>query len=216
MRIVLVAGTSLIGALIAFAFFSALGVYSTSSDSMRPTLQSGDRFTVDKFAYGVTTPALAFGLGDLVGHRRQPVLSWSAPGRGDVILFLDRASAGGEVARVGRVAAVGGDRIELVGGRLILNGEPVPAEIVGSETYFDIVGHQARSVVRLRETWPGGVVFDVYDMEPAGPLDDFGPAIVPTGLVFVLGDNRDASLDSRVPRGPGMVPLGHVIGRVQL
>jgi signal peptidase I len=67
-----------------------------------------------------------------------------------------------------------------------------------------------------RETLPGGPSFAVLNQIDDGPADNFGPVRVPAGHVFLMGDNRDDSLDSRFPTsvgGVGMVPVDHLIGR---
>jgi signal peptidase I len=128
--------------------------------------------------------------------------------RGDIILFrLDKS------IYTKRVAGLPGDRIAFVGGRVILNGRPVPQQAVGTETINGIDGPQR--VTRLREHFPGeeGDHF-IYDSGPS-PEDDLPEQVVAPGHLFVLGDNRDDSADSRVPRaemGVEQLPIGDVTG----
>jgi len=98
-----------------------------------------------------------------------------------------------EVDYVKRVVAVAGDRVAYVGGRLRLNGQIVPREkirVEGSATIY-------------RETLPNGCSYLIQEMDDRNMLDNTGEIVVPPGHFYGLGDNRDDSLDSRVPNfGP--------------
>lgn len=129
--------------------------------------------------------------------------------RGDVLLL----DAAGRVY-IKRVAALPGDRIAMVSGVVVLNGRPVPQQLVATEP-ADKAG-EGGAVRRLREQFPGEAApHEIYDLGERAH-DDMPEQQVRPGHLFVLGDNRDKSADSRVPRedfGVEQLPLADVRGR---
>ena len=188
LRVVLPAAVALVVALLLRAF--VVGVYRVPTASMAPTLLAGDRLLVDKLAY-----------------RHHP------PERGDVVV-LTRAD--GELF-VKRVVGLAGDTVRLAGGQLFVDGAEVEREPLG-DVQLDDAGEEVRTASffledELYAEHLGGRVWRVVQRR-AAPVKAEGPFLVPAGAVFVLGDNRDASTDSRSPSF-GPVPLNRLVGRVE-
>jgi len=140
------------------------------------------------------------------------VASMRGPGelrRGDIIVF----DVGGPIY-VKRVAALAGDRIAMRDGVVVLNGRPVPQRLVRSER-IESLG-MLTEVRRLSEQFPGEAApHEIYDSGDWS-FDDMAERVVAPGHVFVLGDNRDHSADSRVPRaemGVEQLPIADIRGR---
>jgi signal peptidase I len=203
--------------------------YYIPSESMMPGLQVGDRLLVTKYPYGwsYASPifhALPFIKGRLLGR---------TPERGDIVV-VSRTEPGKAEDLIKRVVGLPGDTVQMVGGRLWLNGKPVPTRDLGDrlvradanlrcETYGGRpekagpkIGYCRLHV--LKETLAEGRSYDVLDLYRSSQ-DDTAPYLVPAGHVFLLGDNRDNSADSRVPLAQGglggAVPLEDIRGRAE-
>jgi signal peptidase I len=211
--------------MIAFVIRSlAFGLFNIPSESMLPRLLVGDYLLVSKWPYGYSRYSFVFGLINFDGR----ILA-QEPQRGDVVVF--RAPPANEVDYIKRLIAVPGDVVELRNGQVILNGKPVPRVQVADflkpmSDNSNCEGGNARPEVqadgsevcrytRYRETLPNGKSYDVLDTGNI-PKDNFAPAIVPEGHYFMMGDNRDNSLDSRFSHDEGgiaFVPQENLIGR---
>ena len=196
------------------------------SGSMVPTLYIGDYLAVAKWPYGYSRYSLPFGYPAFGGR----VLS-TLPNRGDVVVFRHPDE---DADLIKRVIGLPGDTVEVRSGRLVLNGRLVPRQalppaqveispnspcrVVPPATPI-IAVKGARSICLYRaylETLPGGPSYTVLDQVERGLGDDFAAVKVPAGHIFLMGDNRDDSSDSRFPGyegGIGMVPVENLIGR---
>ena len=179
------------------------------SESMQPALQVGDRVLVSKFAYGYSRHSLPLGIGYLLPDSWSGRIFGSMPERGDVIVVRD---PGQGVNLIKRVIGLPGDRVEISRGRLYINGDMIPRLADGQHRYRDRMGLVIDAAV-YTETLPGGDVHTIYERSDAAPLDNAGPFIVPDNNLFLMGDNRDASADSRVAAGVGYVHRDEVVGK---
>jgi len=182
------------------------------SGSMEPTLQIGDAMLGSKFAYGYSRWSMPRGIGPASDTR----LFGKTPNRGDVVIF--RLPRDTRETLVKRVVGLPGDRIQMVHGRLIINEKPVPLTDAGTGKVEDENGHW-REIARYTETLPGGVKHPIFKRGWDGMLDDTPVFIVPAGHLFMMGDNRDNSLDSRVAAedgGVGFVPMENLMARADL
>ena len=234
-------------AVLGFHSFIAKPFY-IPSESMMPALLKGDRLVVSKFAYGwsfvsPTIPNPAAILRTVV--LRGPAEPWgvtlpfmkgrlfgSLPERGDVVIVTP---PGANEDYIKRVIGLPGDTIAVRGGRLAINGAPVryelrpPAMIAvdanapcGREfAGFEVASGDGDGYCRLpvvRETLSNGVSYDTIELG-ASPGDDFGPVWVPADHVFLMGDNRDRSADSRFSLAEqglgGPVPWENLGGRAE-
>ena len=180
--------------------------FSIPSGSMRPTLLEGDYLFVSKYAYGYSRFSLPFGL-DLFSGR-----IWSTePKRGDVVVF--KLPSDTSVDYIKRVIGLPGDKVQVRGGVLYINDQAVKRERIGTIDNPDVT-EVNRPVEVYRETLPDGVAYDTLDLAPNSIGDDTRVFEVPAGHYFMMGDNRDNSLDSRF--GVGYVPFENLVGRANI
>jgi signal peptidase I len=183
--------------------------FSIPSGSMRPTLLEGDYLFVTKWSYGYSRYSLPFSPNLFSGRILEGV--FGTPQRGDVAVF--KFPPNPSLDYIKRVIGLPGDRIQMKGGQLFINGEPVPREKVGQINNPDIT-EVDRPVDVYRETLPNGVSYDTLDLTPNGIGDDTREDVVPEGHYFMMGDNRDNSTDSRF--SVGYVPAENLVGKANI
>ncbi len=218
--------------------------FNIPSGSMKETLLIGDFIFVSKLSYGLSRFSfpryldVCIPLTDSCGTFRilPDMMSsgrvWSAdPKRGDVIVFKLPSDVDGDNKEspkdyIKRLVGLPGDTIQTKNGVLWINGKEVPKVKVGTFENLECKPYEARcrqvKYTVNEETLPNGVKHHTLDLQSDNPADNKGPFKVPDGHYFMMGDNRDDSVDSRYdPKtdpggGVGFVPFENLVGRADV
>lgn len=213
-------------AILAWLFRSFLfAPFNIPSGSMQPTLYIGDYLVVEKWPYGFSRYSFPFSFPPFSGRLLSHV-----PKRGDVVVFVPPGEEGEDYVK--RVIGIPGDSVEVRGGHLILNGRPVrqddlrpitipvspnsPCRHITPQGVTLGAGQSSCAYRSYRETLPNGASYRIFDQVEDRMADNFPRTIVPAGHIFLMGDNRDDSLDSRFSEaegGIGLVPVENLVGR---
>jgi len=198
--------------------------FSIPSESMLPRLMVGDYLFVQKWTYGYSRHSLPFSLPAFSGR-----IFATMPQRGDVVVF--KAPPLAEVDYIKRVIGLPGDTVQLRGGQVVLNGVVVPKQRIddfvapaspNSPCFTAAFAERASNGIercrypQFRETLPNGRSYNVLDTDDSD-ADNTRAFTVPPGHLFLMGDDRDRSADSRFPAvaggGIGLVPVDNLVGK---
>ena len=189
----------------------AAEAYYVPSGSMLPSLLIGDQLLVTKYPYGYSRYSLPVPVAPESTER----LLGRLPQYGDVVVF--RLPRDTSQTFVKRVVGLPGDHVQMRDGRLWINGSMLPLRRDGIGQMEDEDGARM-SAPRYVETLPNGREHPIFKYRQNGELDDTREFTVGAGEIFVMGDNRDDSADSRLSPmagGVGLVPVENLVGRVE-
>ena len=182
--------------------------FNIPSGSMKPTLLVGDYLFISKYSYGYSRYSLPLGLPLIPGR----ILS-AKPERGDIAVF--KLPSDNKSDYIKRIVGLPGDRIQMREGRLHINGKQVARRRVADFIEIDSLGRVSRAA-QFDETLPNGRTYRILEHTDRGQLDNTPVYVVPAEHYFMMGDNRDNSLDSRVLSGVGFVPAVNLLGRAEI
>lgn len=185
-------------ALVIFSFRSAVADWNdVPTASMVPTILEGDRIFVNKLAYDLKIP-----------FTRIRLARWGRPERGDVVVFFSPTD---ERRWVKRVVGLPGDRIELRDNRLYVNGERADYDEIDDQ-YIEHLDGLRRVTHEFATETVEGEAHPIMISSNDGAMSSFDEIVVPDGKLFLMGDNRDNSMDSRVF---GCIEMSRILGEAK-
>ncbi|MFV0626511.1 MAG: signal peptidase I [Alphaproteobacteria bacterium] len=180
--------------------------FKIPSASMYPTLYVGDYLFVSKYTYGYSKHSLPLSVPLFKGK------IWAdVPERGDVVVF--KPTKDEKIDYIKRVIGLPGDKIKLIDGRLYINDKIVKREQVEDYVFRDGKGNLIRYKQYI-ETLPEGRQHKIMEMSDKEAADNYAEITIPQDMLFVMGDNRDNSEDSR--KSVGNVPVENLVGRARV
>ena len=189
---------------VVFTLFIGGGKYKASSESMAPTLNAGDRIYVSKLSYGLGGGASA---------------DSNTPKRGDIVIFRHPRY---NLTMIKRVVGLPGDDIQYLQGRLYINGAMIERKTVDKIKYRERSPRSSQrdsqivEVTVYEEQFPGEETpHKIFERSDYDRFDQTELFRVPEGTLFLIGDNRDNSNDSRSISGFGFVPFENLIGKAK-
>jgi signal peptidase I len=186
----------LVALIVAGSFKSAIADWNTvPSGSMKPTIVEGDRILVNKLAYDLKVP-----------FTTKHLAEWSAPQRGDIVVFYSPADG---KRLVKRVIGLPGDTIAMEENRLFINGKAVQYEFADTQDRSLASNKGTVSEYVFTEDLPGRSHSLMLNPQIQSRRS-FSPVAIPLGYYFMMGDNRDNSADSRYI---GLVERSRIVGR---
>ena len=177
--------------------------FTIPSGSMIPNLLIGDYIIVSKYSYGYSKHSIPFSPALFEGRIME-----RTPKRGDIVVF--KTPKDNRTDYVKRLIGLPGDRVQVRRGAVYINGKMLPQKDLGLDA--------EAGVERIQETNPEGKVYVTQDRGDYD-VDNTGIFIVPEHMYFMMVDNRDNSLDSRVSPfdgGVGFVPAENLVGKAQV
>lgn len=186
--------------------------FSIPSSSMVPTLEVGDFLFVSKRSYGYSSKSSFFGLPVIDGRTGDRL-----PERGDVAVF--KLPNNPSIDYIKRVIGLPGERIQMVRGRLLINGQLVERQELEAVELNKNPGESPgliQPAILYSELLPNGRTHIIAEESDVARYDNTPEFVVPAGHYFMMGDNRDNSQDSRAIGGPGYVPAENFVGRADM
>ena len=181
--------------------------FTIPSGSMIPSLLVGDYLFVSKYSYGYSNYSIPFN--PKIIEKR--VFS-KYPKRGDVAVF--KLPTNTKVDYIKRIIGLPGDKIQVVNGKLIINGKKLKLEKSDNFNYTDRRGNDI--IIPRYKEYIDENVHDIIDILSNSKGDNTQIYIVPEGHYFMMGDNRDNSLDSRFMSQVGYVPYENLVGKAEI
>lgn len=181
--------------------------FTMPSGSMLPTLLVGDYLFVSKYSYGYSNYSIPFNP-QIVEKR----IFSKYPKRGDVAVF--KLPSNTKVDYIKRIVGLPGDKIQVINGKLTINGKELILEKSGNFNYTNRMG--INTIIPKYKEYIDNNIHDIIDILPNSKGDNTQLYIVPEGHYFMMGDNRDNSLDSRFMSQVGYVPYENLVGKAEI